>query len=64
MSLVKRAVIDAERCVKRETCEAMLVCPAGAIVREDEEEAPYVDTNCVGCGKCVKVCPHQAISLV
>ena len=42
-------------------CEA--ACPKGCITMEDNGE-PIIETkDCIGCGKCVKICPSEAIEM-
>ncbi len=62
MNMMRRAVIDPEKCDGAEVCEPMGICPAQAIEREDG--FTYVNTECKGCGKCVRVCPKQAIKVI
>jgi Fe-S-cluster-containing hydrogenase component 2 len=46
------------------TCLARQVCPTKAILRLDYDEPVAVNhTLCRGCGKCVTVCPWQAIEV-
>lgn len=48
------------QCPKPRCVEA---CPKQAMVR-DEDGVVYVDeTLCVGCGLCVKACPHQLVQV-
>lgn len=38
------------------------VCPTGACYRNDEDGVVYIDRDkCIGCRKCVKACPYEAI---
>ncbi|MCD6486039.1 MAG: electron transfer flavoprotein subunit alpha [Syntrophobacterales bacterium] len=38
-------------------------CPKGCITMDDKGE-PVIDvTNCIGCSKCVKICPSEAIEM-
>ena len=46
------------------TCLARQMCPTKAIVRLDQDESAAVDSGrCLGCGRCVPVCPWQAIAV-
>ncbi len=47
-------------------CEAMLAAQRFAFLNpiHTTNYLPEVDNNCIGCGKCVEVCPVQAMSLV
>lgn len=51
--------ICAHACIICRRCEK--ACPAGA-VRMDNNLAEIDRDKCVGCGKCVGVCPHQVIA--
>jgi electron transfer flavoprotein alpha subunit len=42
----------------------LVACPPDAIVMNDRGE-PIIDVEeCIGCGKCVKVCPAEALEMV
>ncbi len=38
-------------------------CPKACITMQDNGEPEIDVTNCIGCGKCVKVCPSEAIEM-
>jgi len=38
-------------------------CPKACITMNDNGEPDIDVTNCIGCGKCVKVCPSEAIEM-
>ena len=42
-------------------CES--VCPVNAVAMNDAGEPLIVDEKCIGCVKCVKVCPAQALEM-
>lgn len=60
----KRAFIEPDTCSRCDVCPSRNNCPTGAIVREERGEPWYVDVQCIGCGKCVRQCVLQAITLV
>ena len=64
MPIMKRAFINPNKCKICYECNPLLNCPAGAVSREDEEDPPYVETYCVGCAQCIKMCQYSAISMV
>ncbi len=56
--------IDAQKCKRDGLCS--MACPMGLIVPNKEkfpEPVPDAEKFCVGCGHCVAVCPHDALSL-
>jgi ferredoxin len=51
-----------DKCPQNHKCPAVGVCPVGAL-SQDGYQAPSIDEQkCIGCGKCVQVCPTGAIS--
>lgn len=54
------------RCVQEIPCNpCQQACPNGLIsMRDSIMSLPEFEGNCLGCGKCVSVCPGLAISLV
>ena len=42
----------------------MDVCPRQAIALRERGSAEVDRDKCIGCGKCVKICPQQLIALV
>jgi len=62
---LKRGVAIIE-CVQEIPCNPCVdACPFGAISMEDLNALPKIDYDkCVGCGRCVSVCPGLAIFLV
>ena len=53
-------------CVQRIPCNPCVEsCPVNAISMKDINDLPVVDFDkCIGCGKCIGVCPGLAIFLV
>ena len=64
---LKKAVLNESKCDKKSFCGAKRVCSVGAIefVKEGFFSGKIVidQEKCIGCGKCVKACPHDAISM-
>ena len=62
---LKRGVAIIE-CVQEIPCNPCVnTCPFGAISMENLNDLPKIDYDkCVGCGRCVSVCPGLAIFLV
>jgi nitroreductase/NAD-dependent dihydropyrimidine dehydrogenase PreA subunit len=56
--------IDKETCARDAICVAE--CPAGIIAQDTAEDYPALiqggDQYCIGCGHCVAVCPHGAMT--
>ncbi len=63
------ARINPNECDRSPFCPAGQACPVGAINLE-EDVLPWgfklvVDPEkCTGCGRCARICPHQAIAMV
>jgi heterodisulfide reductase subunit A len=53
------SVVDREKCTGCGTCE--IVCPYGAIAKDDEGKAAVTAVLCKGCGSCRASCPERAI---
>ena len=64
---MKIAKIDKNACDKSPFCPVKRVCPVGAITQKGgflKAGTPEVDEEkCIGCGKCVTVCPMRAVSM-
>nr|UXY87474.1 RNase L inhibitor [Cryptomonas sp.] len=65
------AVISTDKCKpKRCHCECKKSCPVVRIgklciqVSSSDEKACISETQCIGCGICIKKCPFQAIQIV
>ncbi|MDK2836696.1 MAG: hypothetical protein PWP21_1473 [Thermosediminibacterales bacterium] len=65
---MKKAVIDKNKCDRSPFCPVKRICPVSAVsqkVNFFKAETPVVDHDkCIGCRKCVKVCPMKAVKLV
>jgi len=65
---MKIAVINASACDRSPFCVSKRVCPVDAIsqqVKFFKGSVPMVDGDlCIGCGKCVQVCPHKAVKMI
>jgi heterodisulfide reductase subunit A len=53
------SVVDREKCTGCGTCE--IVCPYGAIAKDEEGIAHVTEVLCKGCGSCRASCPERAI---
>lgn len=63
---MKKAYIDPNKCDKSPFCPVKRVCPVQAVSQEKKGffsmGSAVVDKDkCVGCGKCVEVCPRRAV---
>jgi len=56
-----KAVVDENLCVGCNVCA--VVCPFGAIRKNEKEIAQVNEELCKGCGICAARCPEQAISM-
>ena len=56
--------IDPVLCPKTHRCPLLKLCPVGAIGQEGNGLPVIDDTLCIACGKCVKYCGMQAITLI
>jgi ATP-binding cassette subfamily E protein 1 len=68
MSKQRIAIVDLEKC-KPNKCnkECLKVCPpqrTGKEVIEIRKTAMISESNCIGCGQCVKACPFKAIKVI
>ncbi|MBN4069873.1 MAG: 4Fe-4S ferredoxin [Alkaliphilus sp.] len=65
---MKIAVIDTKICDKSPFCPVKRICPVGAVTQKTsflKSEAPVIDPEkCIGCNKCVVVCPMKAVTMV
>lgn len=59
------AKIHSHLCDRSPMCPAARSCPIGAITQEKFGAASKVDEKkCLGCEKCLRFCPAQAIEMV
>jgi len=56
-----KAVVDEGKCVGCNVC--VVVCPVGAIKKNEKGVAQVNEDVCKGCGLCAARCPEQAISM-
>ncbi len=56
-----KAVVDESLCIGCNTCA--VVCPFGAIKKDEKEIARVNEDLCKGCGICAARCPEQAITM-
>lgn len=62
---MKKAVLIQSRCDRSPFCIVRQVCPVQAITQDTdtaETGYPVIDPQlCVGCERCVSLCPHGAV---
>jgi Pyruvate/2-oxoacid:ferredoxin oxidoreductase delta subunit len=59
---MSKAILDMEKCLRCEKCEAVSACPAKAIFRLDGDT--LIETKyCYGCGACIEACVGRAITM-
>ncbi|BAL81150.1 4Fe-4S binding protein [Caldisericum exile] len=63
---ISKHPVAISECVQEIPCNPCVSsCPTGAISMENIKDPPKIDYNlCIGCGKCVMVCPGLALFLV
>jgi MinD superfamily P-loop ATPase len=62
---MKRAIIQAEKCLNCKDCEPMRQCGMNAIFKESPEDKPWIDFyKCSGCLNCKPLCSGRAIKLI
>lgn len=62
---MKKVFKNEQRCDNAPYCGAKRHCPVDAIIYDSLKGEIIIDNDkCIGCGKCVKACPHAALSLV
>ncbi|MGQ9788857.1 MAG: P-loop NTPase [Candidatus Hadarchaeaceae archaeon] len=57
----EKATVDVAKCIACGEC--VKVCPFGAMVKLEGEQAVVVELMCEGCGVCKLVCPTNAIEV-
>lgn len=61
-SEVTHIVVDNEKCKNCKTKDCLFVCPACVYsVDEENKEIAVEYENCLECGACRMICPHDAI---
>jgi len=64
---MKKAVIDKNKCDRSPFCPVKRICPVGAVKQNVsflKGDTPVVDVDkCIGCGKCVRICPMKAVTM-
>lgn len=62
-----KAVFKETKCDKSPFCPVTKACPTGAVSRIKlgflKIDVAYDAAKCIGCGQCVKACPHAAFSM-
>lgn len=58
---VDKAVVDADSCIGCNVCA--VVCPFGAVKKNEDNIAEVSEYLCKGCGICAARCPEQAITM-
>jgi len=53
-----------EKCPSNHRCPAVQVCPVGALIEKGFEPPTIDDEKCTKCGKCTRVCPTGALTLI
>lgn len=55
------AVVDLNKCTGCSICYDFFTCPA--IIPRQDKKAEINETQCIGCGACIPICPYNAIKL-
>lgn len=61
-----KARIDTDLCKRDHRCLPEMHCPSAAISKNPDFEGLRMlidEEKCIGCGKCVKVCKNNAITM-
>lgn len=54
--------LDEDLCPKNHHCPAVRVCPVYAMSQASPYNAPEINIDkCILCGKCIKICPTNAL---
>jgi MinD superfamily P-loop ATPase len=60
-----RSLIDTNKCLKCKVCLVEKNCESHAIIKESEDDKPFVDFyKCTGCLKCKVVCKGRSIEII
>ncbi|AWR98075.1 indolepyruvate ferredoxin oxidoreductase subunit alpha [Acidianus sulfidivorans JP7] len=55
------AYVELDKCTGCSICYDFFTCPA--IIPREDKKAEIDEVQCIGCGACIPVCPHDAIKL-
>lgn len=59
---MRRAIVNPDICKNCTTCLVEKNCVNTAIIRETEEDKPWIDFyQCRGCMKCLNYCQYNAV---
>lgn len=66
---MKTAVVNGSLCDQSPFCPVKRVCPVQAVTQDVKflikADTPVINKDlCIGCGKCVQVCPMKAVKMV
>jgi len=62
----EKAYVDPSLCDGMPTCRVKFGCPVGAVSQARGMlggTAAVDQAKCIGCGKCVALCPHRAVTM-
>jgi MinD superfamily P-loop ATPase len=63
--VMKRALIDNNKCKNCKECKIDKNCDMNVIIREDKNEKPWIDFyKCCGCFKCKSFCKNNAVIMI
>ena len=61
MNMKKQLKIIIENCPQNHSCPAVKVCPVSALDQEGFNAPTINYDKCIGCGKCARFCPKEAL---